>query len=259
MEDRLTAKHQHELKAAVDAGLAAATSGTTITDDQQKAAIAAAIAEHEKALLARHTEEIASAVERGRMEQATKGKLKDSQLVKSQKRVKELENQILEWRKAGLIPEASTSTPSTSTAAAPPPGTPTATSPQNAHPTTPTSANPSAAAGTPAGGSGTLPRKPSMLSAPDHALRGGRGGARGIVRGAQRGGFNIRGAAPGRGGAPVAATPAPAAGVSIMGAAAKRNREEGDSQDDSLAKRLKPAGEATSTGGPVALRRPPPS
>ena len=253
MEDRLTAKHQQELKAAVDAGVAAATSGATITDDQQKAAIAAAIAEHEKALLARHTEEIASAVERGRMEQATKGKLKDSQLVKSQKRVKELENQILEWRKAGLIPEASTST-----AAAPSPGTPTAASPQNAHPTTPTSANPSAA-GTPAGGSGTLPRKPSMLSAPDHALRGGRGGARGIVRGAQRGGFNIRGAAPGRGGAPVAATPAPATGVSIMGAAAKRNREEGDPQDDSLAKRLKPAGEATSTGGPVALRRPPPS
>jgi len=255
LEDRLTAKHKRELQEAKDAGGAAsqqensATTGATITEEQQQAAIAAAIAEYEKAVAARHVEEIASAVERGRMEQATKGKLKDSQLVKSQKRVKELETQILEWRRAGLIPEASTSAPSTS-AAAPTPSTPSvATNPQThtpAVPTTPVSASPA----TP------LPRRPLVPPVPDPAMRGGRGGARGVVRGMQRGGLNIRGAAPGRGGAPAGAVPTPAPGVSIMGAAAKRIREEGDPQDDSLAKRLKPAGEGAS--GPVTLRRPPP-
>jgi nucleoprotein TPR len=255
LEQQLTGKHNEELKAAVEAAVAAAQQDkpmASFSEEDRKAAITAAIVEHEKQLSARHAEEIASAVERGRMEQATKGKLKDSQLVKSQKRVKELETQILEWRKAGILPESSSvaqATPATGS-------TSTAANPQIAVPADPTTP---VAVSVPTGNAGSLPRKPAAMApmtSTDPANRGGRGGARGIVRGAPRGGLNIRGAAPGRGGAPGGSAPAAASGVTILGAAVKRTREDGETPDDTLAKRLKPV---EGTGGPVALRRPPPS
>jgi len=236
LEVRLTLQHQEELKAAVDAAEKAKPAGTF----DHSAAIAAAIAAHDKALQARHAEEIASAVERGRMEQATKGKLKDSQLVKSQKKVKELENQILEWRKAGILPEPVPPAPSS---------TPNA-------PMTPVQVSPTTSAVTST--STTLPRKPSLvMPAPsvEGAARGVRGGARGTVRGASTRGLNIRGAAPGRGAPPGSVSSTATSGVSIIGAATKRARDEGETSDDSLVKRLKPA---EGGGGPVTLRRPPP-
>lgn len=255
LEARLKAQHQAELKAALDA----AKLSTTSSNEDPKAAIAAAIAAHDRELQARHYEEIASAVERGRMEQAAKGKLKDSQLVKAQKKVKELEIQILEWRKAGMIPEAAA--PASATA---PPSTPTSSTAATAGPSS-THAAPAAPAPaptqSPAANAG-LPRKPSM-TLPTGPADGGAGRGRGgvsrggpSIRGAARG-LNIRGAAPGRGGAtsPTAST----GGVSIMGAA-KRPRDE--TGDDSLAKRLKPAdpsANAPSSGKPVTLRRPPPT
>jgi len=245
------------LKAAVEAARTAAEkdkpAAATISEADLQAAIAAAIEKHEKQLQIRHTEDIASAVERGRMEQAAKGKLKDSQLVKAQKKVKELEIQILEWRKAGILPEP---------LSAPPPATPVAAGPSTANPspTTPTAPPPSANNGS--AGNTSLPRKPSLVPPTGPAEAAGRT-VRGAVRGVrgQRGGLSIRGAAPGRGGAPAAPSTAPtvpntSGGVQIVGAAAKRSREEGETPDDSLVKRLKPA-----EGGskPVALRRPPPS
>jgi nucleoprotein TPR len=246
LEERLTAKHQEELKAAIKASEERKSTGALSSEVDHTAAIAAAIAAHEKEIQGRHAEEIASAVERGRMEQATKGKLKDSQLVKSQKRVKELETQILEWRKAGILPEpqavpsAATPAASTSNVVPAPPATP--------------KAAPVAGAPTP------LPRKPSLpatMTTAEGVGRGARGAARGVVRAR---GLNIRGAAPGRGGAPAVPLPnAPntTSGVSIVGAAAKRSREEGETPNDSLVKRLKPA-PTESGGGPVTLRRPPP-
>jgi nucleoprotein TPR len=251
LEERLTAKHQAELNAAAEAARTAAGQekppAGTVSEDDLKAAIAAAIATHEKELQARHAEDIASAVERGRMEQAAKGKLKDSQLVKAQKKVKELEIQIMEWRKAGILPE---------TSSAPPPATPVAAGAlvTNASPTTPAASAPHMNNGST--GTATLPQKPSLGPPTGPAESGrGRGAGRG-VRG-QRGGLSIRGAAPGRGGAPAnpPTVSASGSGVQIAGAAAKRSREEGEAADDSLAKRLKPADGA---GKPVALRRPPP-
>ena len=243
-EQILSARHKEELKKAVDAAVEAARKEKPVLSSEvdQKAAIDAAIAEHEKQLQKRHADEIASAVDRGRMEQVAKGKLKDSQLVKAQKKVKELETQILEWRNAGLLSDAAAA-PATTAAANVNGSSSTANPPST--PTAPTGPNPI-----------NLPRKPSLntpTGPADGVGRGIRGGARGIGRGVARGGLNIRGAAPGRG---VPTSPASStSGVSIMGAAAKRPREEGATADDSLAKRLKPA---EPTGKPVTLRRPPP-
>jgi nucleoprotein TPR len=242
LQERLSKKYQEDQKAAVDAAVAAVQigqpSGASPSESGQSAAIAAAVAAREKELQALHAEEIASAVDRGRMEQATKGKLKDAQLVKSQKRVKELEAQILEWRNAGHIP-----------------GSPVVATPSPTAPIKPATSN------TPST-SVALPRKPSIVAgtAPvEGAGRGVRGGVRGVVRGAARG-LNIRGAAPGRGGAPPGSTSittsAPTGQVSFIGAASKRSREEGEPADDSLVKRLKPA---EGGSGPVPLRRPQPS
>jgi nucleoprotein TPR len=124
LEKKLTLKHEADLKTRVDSAVAEALKAkpTPGTDTDQKAAIEAAIAEYDKQVSARHAEEIASsAVDRGRMEQDAKGKLKDSQLVKAQKRVKELEASIHEWEAQGikLPPILSTAVAAPATAPAP--------------------------------------------------------------------------------------------------------------------------------------------
>ncbi|KII91087.1 hypothetical protein PLICRDRAFT_28915 [Plicaturopsis crispa FD-325 SS-3] len=260
LEQRLTLKHQAELQTAVEAAKAASQStapGAPADDAAQKAAIEAAVAAAVAEVRSRHTEELAAAVESGRREQAAKGKLKDSQLVRAQNKVKALEAQILEWRQKGVVPPESTDAPPA------PPATPIASS----------STAPSVPTAPPATPTAGLPRKPSIDVPPSTTPTRGavRGATRGITRGVTRG-LNIRGAAPGRGGsparggAPTNASAGPPAtqpgGVSIMGAAAKRARDEGEgSADDSLAKRLKPAPaeNAGGSGKPVTLRRPPPT
>ncbi|KAH7927786.1 hypothetical protein BV22DRAFT_1060287 [Leucogyrophana mollusca] len=269
---QLTARHEANLKAAVETAVAAAkTEAASIdnADDKIKAAVDAAIAAHDQEMQTRRAEEMAAALESGRRESTTKLKVKDGQLVRSQARLKELEAQILEWRKSGIIPEATTTAP-----AAPVPDTPTAstsksvangaaaataTTPTTSTPAKPTGSAPVPATSTaPAAGVRKTPVSGAVALGPADGAGRGRG-VRGAPRGAARG-LSIRGAAPGRGGAPspTAAT-ATTAGVSIMGAASKRGREE-DASDDSLAKRLKPAAEAAGTSKPpVTLRRPPPS
>jgi nucleoprotein TPR len=265
---QLTAEHEAALKAAVDAATKAAKTetATSPSDESTKAAIAAAIAAHDAELQERHSAELDAAVERGRLESQAKSKIKDGQLVRSQVKLKDLEAQVLEWRKAGLIPEAPPpQTPTASTSKMPPPVTPTASTSQSATASTQVAPAPSttavkpaaaAPAGQPAAASGEKP--PTSGAVPLGVLRGGRG--RIAPRGTGRG-TSTRGAAPGRGGAP---PPAPATsgttGISIIGAASKRSREEDLPADDSLAKRLKPAAETTiASKPPVTLRRPPPS
>ncbi|KAF9220879.1 hypothetical protein BS17DRAFT_786120 [Gyrodon lividus] len=277
---QLASQHEANLKAAVQAATAAVTS----TDDSMKAAIAAAITAHDQEIQAKHAEEISAAVERGRMEQVAKGKIKDAQLVRSQNKLKDLEAQVMEWREAGLIPEAA---PTAATVApantAGAPATPTTTVASTSKtPAAPApSGAPVATSSTSAAGPGASAAHPSITTSAStvpvrRALGGavplstvdGAGRGRGASRGAPRGrGISIRGAAPSRGGAhsPVTATAPTNAGVQIMGAANKRVREDEPQSDDSLAKRLKPAGEST-TGGttpaaggskpPVAIRRP---
>ncbi|KAH9936573.1 uncharacterized protein B0H18DRAFT_974482 [Fomitopsis serialis] len=235
--DEIVARHaqelrdfQEEMKAAVEAAAARAGSLAALTP---------------------------TAVERGRMEAAAKGKLKDHSL--------ELEAQILHWKQIGVIKETTPTgaKPTAGSSAAPATAKPAA----GATATAPASsvASTSAAAAT---GAKALPRKPSLNVAgqPAQAAGAGRGrggAARGVVRGAAQG-LSIRGTAAGRGAPaqlPTGTAAESSGGVAIMGAANKRAREEGDvsSGEDSLAKRLKPA-----DGGskPITLRRdrvPPPS
>nr|UPW42857.1 nucleoprotein MLP2 [Hypsizygus marmoreus] len=232
LEAKLAAKHQEELKAAQEEARKEALNANPPAQDNRAeidAAVAAAIAEHEKSIAATRSTEIEQAIERGRMEQVAKGKLKDSQLVKAQKKVKDLEAQILEWRKAGIIPELTAAPPTPTTAAA-------------------SSSTP------PAPASSTLPRKPSMAGTPTAPAGAGvgRGAPRGRVLQRAMGGAVGRG----RGGAPTPTAPSAGGGMSIMGAAGKRPRES-EAPEDSLAKRLKPA-EPAASKPPVTIRRPAP-
>jgi len=78
-------------------------SGTAATSEDQKvtidAAVAAALAAKEADLKARQDTAIEKAVESGRLEGTMKLRLKDTQLVRAQNRVKELEKQIEELKK----------------------------------------------------------------------------------------------------------------------------------------------------------------
>ncbi|KAJ6584124.1 hypothetical protein DFH09DRAFT_1434376 [Mycena vulgaris] len=241
LQESLTSKHAAELKAAVDAARAENPSSSPPADID--ALIAAAIEKHDKDQEKGRQDEITAAVERGRAEAATRAKLKDQQLVKTQKKVKDLEAQILAWQKEGVLPTPPTPIPATSTPAV---AAPASTSTPDSTPVVKSA--PVARGGAPTG--------PARGAAPAAA----RGTA--AVRGAPTRGraLSIRGGAtrvPPVGPTPAAAPPAagPAAGVSIMGAA-KRPREEGTPAEDSLAKRLKPAEPGSK---PVQLRRPPPA
>ena len=268
LEEKLTTKHEADLKARVESAVAEALKArpTTGADADQKPAIEAAIAEYEKQIQARrteemaliearHAEEIASAVDRGRMEQVAKGKLKDSQLVKAQKRVKELEASIHEWEAQGIqLPPikstvvaaapAASSMPPVQMAAKPPPLTASTSSASPSQPKpTPTA---------PAANAGSLPRRPAPTG-PAGPPRGGavRGVGRGAPLGVGRGALRT---APVKPIAPSPTSVAPTAGVSIMGAATKRPREEvASAEDQSLVKRLKPA---EPTNKPAQIRRP---
>ena len=242
MEARLVAKHEAEMKAALEKLRSELSKATAQTGQNGKAAITTE--EHEQALKA--------ATDRGRMEAATKLRLKDSMLAKAQNNVKQLEAQIKAWREAGIIPAADSS----ANAAASGSGTTAHVPPVVPHPRAGAPAATSTA-GQAAGAPNALPRKPAgMVPAPV----GGPGGR--TVRSNPRAPSGRGGAPGGRGGAPVQAAAAAAAtaasanaaqGVSIMGAAGKRSREEGEiPASDSLAKRLKPV---EVTGKPVPFRR----
>ncbi|KAF9533092.1 hypothetical protein CPB83DRAFT_528677 [Crepidotus variabilis] len=273
LSDRLKTEHEAALKAAVETASKPQPESSSSSTAHQQAAINAAISEHEKEAQARLEKEVTSAVERGRMEQAAKTKLKDSQLVRAQKRVKELESHIHEWRAAGInLPPPSTPAATIAPAAAPlTTAAPTPTAPRPA-PSTPQATPKTTAPPTVAGPSqvkpipiapanpaasptaASLPRRPAAPGAPAPTAPGStvaaRGGAGLRGRGATAArGLPGRGGVAGRGGAPLRQPPVKPAtsvplsgGVSIMGAAAKRPREEnGAPAEDSLAKRLKPA------------------
>ncbi|KAJ3826801.1 hypothetical protein EV361DRAFT_893712 [Lentinula raphanica] len=242
LEERLIAQHQNELKAA-------ASSKDSASDLDVEAAIAAAIAAHDKEREAKIAEEISAAVERGRMEIASKMKLRDSQVFRAQTKLKEYEAQIQAWKQEGLLPKDAKVAPLPNKP--PPPPSPSMSSNASASAASST-AGPSTKA--------TLPQKPSDSSTtnatpststtvPTTGVGRGRGGPAAVVRGAIRG---ARGAAAGAGrGAKQPSQPL-SGGITIQGAA---KRPAPDSTgDDTLAKRLKPA-----PGNPVTLRRPPPA
>lgn len=232
LEARLVAKHEEELRGAIEK----VRQETSVKTSELQVTKEKSSEDNDQALKA--------ATERGRMEAATKLKLKDSMLIKAQNNVKQLEAQIKAWREAGFIPADA---PTTALA----PSVPVAAKPVPSMSTTPLTSTTSPSSSTTAN---ALPRKPSIATiTPESAMRGGRGVTRGI-RGVTRGAISARGAGLARGGAPAqsAAAAEPAvAGMTIMGAAGKRTREESDTPD-SLAKRIKPA-----EGGskPVTLRR----
>ncbi|KAF7298841.1 hypothetical protein MIND_00831800 [Mycena indigotica] len=125
LEETLSSKHAAELKAAVDliktemqAAVQAArmeNAGATGTAPNVDALIKEAIAKHDESLAAARKEEINAAVDRGRQEANAKAKLKDSQLVKSQKKVKDLETLLQSYREKGIIPADSPITVSPTT------------------------------------------------------------------------------------------------------------------------------------------------
>lgn len=274
-DDGLVQKHEQEIKAltlqlkseheaALKAALEEALKSQPAANGDQQAAVAQAIREYEEKTTLRQAEEIAAAVERGRMEAASKLKLKEAQLSKAQARVKALEAQLHD---AGVIappPSAPatatvpvTSTTATATAATavkPSPARPVPTGPQGTaaarppvrpaavKPVQPAATAPAATTTTTAAATATAPPPAGPAAAAAAPLRPPtRGMARG--RGLPTG--------PGRGGAqrvpPVkqasqASVTPPPGGVSILGAASKRPREEGSTPaEDSLAKRLKSA------------------
>ncbi|KAF9491788.1 hypothetical protein BDN71DRAFT_1281098 [Pleurotus eryngii] len=271
LEERLVSKHQEELKAALAAAAAAKKeipADPSTNEDATKDAIAAAISEHDKELQAKHAEEITQAVERGRLELAAKSKLKDAQLIKAQKRVKDLEAQILSWKQAGVLPDAPPTTPVATTGAAVPPLTSATTTQKPAVPGQAKTAAPASTA-TPVASTSAAPTQNALPRKPVAGGAAAPGAGRGralqtavsAVRG--RGGAPARGRGTGNGPArppPAAATAPTKEQISIQGAG-KRTREEGEvSSDDSLAKRLKPADGTPSARAtpPVQIRRPAP-
>ena len=237
-EECLVAKHHKEIKTAKESAPTPVPAAAGPTAEEQKAAIDAAVAAplYTKEAEQRMKHQTDIEIESGRLEGTMKLRLKDTQLVRVQNKVKELELQIEEWRKAGVLPGDSSvpvPVPVQSASAA----SPTTTAPSSVP--SPMTTAPAARGGAPA----PPTCRPSVPGAPANQQPRGRG--RGAVRG--RGGIDIRGAAApsagrGAGGAAAAANAAPG-GVTIMGAAAKRTREEGEvaTKDSSLAKRLKPA------------------
>ena len=167
-------------------------------------------------------------------------RLEGTQLIRAQSKLKVLELQIEEWKKAGVVPGES---------AAPSAPVPLAASLT----TTAPSSVPSPTTSAPARGGAPAPptRKPFVPGAT--ASQPARGRGRGAVNG--EGSIGIRGAAAPSAshGAGVSAS-GTASGVAIMGAAAKGTREEGGvDTEDSLAKRLKPAvAAAAATTAPAA-------
>jgi len=226
LEERLRAEHKKELEAAT----ANTVSGGNVEKSAETnvgAAIAAAKTEWEKA----HEEEIEKAIERGRVEQQTKGRLKDAQLMRTQAKVKELEAKLLELQGPGA-----TSTTTTTTAVTAQKLASTQTPAQR-----PTPAQTAGQKPTPA--VSKLQQTAAQNKLPNRPTPATRGGGPGRVLNA------------GRGGAPTSQSTG--GGVSIMGAA-KRPREDAEGEtpntDNSLVKRLKPAENKPTP----PIKRPPP-
>jgi len=230
LEERLRVEHKKELEAATVNTIPGETTEKSTTADVE-VVIAAAKAEWEKA----HEVEIEKAIERGRVEQQTKGRLKDAQLMRTQAKVKELEAKVLELQGSGT---ASTSNATTAAPAQKP--APTQLPIQKPTPAQIPGQRPTPAANKPqqTAAQNKLPNRPMPA----------------------RGGGPGRAVLGGRGGAPTTAAPTPQStggGVSIMGAA-KRPREDVEGEtpatDNSLVKRLKPAENKPTP----PIKRPPP-
>ncbi|KAH9992148.1 hypothetical protein BJV77DRAFT_1067895 [Russula vinacea] len=248
-------QHLEELDKATKAAVAKLQESqpapaTAATSEDQKVAIDAAIAAKEAELKTKHDAAIEKAVESGRLEGTMKLRLKDTQLIRAQNRVKELEKQIDEWKKAGVITSQTTTEPTSTPATSPPvPAVP----PASASAPSPTTNAPPR--GPPAGSAMPIPRKPPGASTAAGNTTGQpvRGRGRGVrgnigIRGAAAPGVGRGAGAPPHGPAGGATSAGGAAGVAIMGAASKRTREEGEvSTEDSLSKRLKPAPAAAAT------------
>ena len=243
LEERLRAEHKKELETATANVIPGETVGKNTATDVE-VAISAAKAEWEKS----HEEEIEKAIERGRVEQQTKGRLKDAQLMRTQAKVKELEAKVLELQGSGAASTSSTTTVSTAQKPTPTQApaqkpTPTQTPAQRPAPAQNPGQKPPPA---------NKPQQPAMQNKlPNRPALQTRGGGPGRVLNAALGG---------RGGAPTTAAPTPqntGGGVSIMGAA-KRPREDVEGEtpttDNSLVKRLKPAENKPTP----PIKRPPP-
>ena len=112
-EERLVTKHREELEKVAEAATAKAREfapapASVPTAEDQKAAIdtavTAALAAKDAELRTKDQTEIEKAVESGRLEGTMKLRLKETQLIRAQSKVKELELQIEEWKKAGVVP-----------------------------------------------------------------------------------------------------------------------------------------------------------
>ncbi|ESK95244.1 filament-forming protein [Moniliophthora roreri MCA 2997] len=275
LENRLATKFKTDLEAAVEAAKKEATASSESVPDVQ-AAIAAAIAKHSEESETKLQQEIEAAVERGRLEMTSKLRVKESQLVRYQAHLKAYEAKLEEWKKAGTIPVDTKVVPPTNVkptaggaAAA---GGPAAAGATPAKAAIAAAANQGSAQSTPTKPAAPLPRKPPVGGPPNttpatpageassSALAPARVPPVGAAAGRGRGGAPVRQLAS-RGGAPGAPRPAGqplSGGVAIMGAAKRPASEAPAGSEESLAKRLKPAGQAGSSG-PVTLKRPPPS
>jgi nucleoprotein TPR len=257
LEEKLQARHEEELRSAIEN--ARPEQGAATTD--QQAAIDAAVVEQKAAWESTHAVDIEAAVDRGRMEAAAKSKLKDNQLVKAQRRVKELEAQALKWKEAGYIPEEEQ-----------PPVVPAAPSPA---PTAPAATSASASAPGQTGSSSTLPTAPAAGAGAGARKPGqpptvpGAAGRGAPIARQQRGSLLAsRGGAPARPIAPLSIAGASSGATStanqpgtlnIMGASKRPRDEQSGTGDDTLAKRLRPAAEAPSKPAAMQQRlRPPP-
>ncbi|KAF6755929.1 hypothetical protein DFP72DRAFT_895626 [Ephemerocybe angulata] len=196
LKKELIAKHEAELKAAVEQArqAASAQSGSSQSDVQ------AAVEAVKKELEEKHAKEIEEARDSGRLESNSKIKVKDGQLTKALKKNKDLEVKIREWEEAGLLPANSLAT--ATSAGSVPATSSTASVPAQARPAAPIPAKPPAS-GAPAPAKAPAPApgpsRPTGVAtrAGPGAMSGGvglgRGGVpatrgRGAVRGAIRGG-----------------------------------------------------------------------
>lgn len=249
LEERLRAEHKKELETTTTNAVPGEAAGKNTAMDVE-VAIATAKAEWEKS----HEEEIEKAIERGRVEQQTKGRLKDAQLMRTQAKVKELEAKVLELQGSGAASTSNTTTASTAQKLTPTQVPTQKPAPAQTPAQKPTPAQNPAQKPTPAQNPG---QKPTLAtSKPQQAAAQNRLPNRPTQT---RGGGPVR-ALGGRGGAPTTVAPtlqSTTSGVSIMGAA-KRPREDVEGEtpatDNSLVKRLKP----TENKPTPPIKRPPP-
>ncbi|KAK7028127.1 Protein mlp1 [Paramarasmius palmivorus] len=259
LESRLSAKFKADLEAAVQAARKEAAASVESTPNVQ-AAVAAAVAEHTKEAEARLQKEVEAAVERGRLEVTSKLRLKEAQMVRYQAHLKAYEVKVDEWKKSGAIPADTKVAPPN----VKPAGGAAAASAANAQSSTPTKAANAPAqqnAQSATAKTAPLPRKPPVGGQANvNASTSSAGAVRTPPTGAVGRGRG-RGGAPGQQPQTGARTvPRPpgqplSGGVSIMGAAKRPAPDAPSGAEESLAKRMKPAGGS----GPVALKRPAPS